>query len=95
MENDKIKASHILVMHKESKDSRSDISKDKAKKSIYSLPEITGNKIKDYNIISCPGCYPTSILLPLIPLMKNNTCNSTSIVMNNGYVSIWQQQYYE
>ena len=37
MENDKIKASHILVMHKESKDSRSDISKDKAKKSIYSI----------------------------------------------------------
>ena len=32
MENDKIKASHILVMHEESKDSRSDISKDKAKK---------------------------------------------------------------
>ena len=31
MENDKIKASHIL-MHNESKDSRSDISKDKAKK---------------------------------------------------------------
>tara|TARA_Y100000991_G_C21755290_1_gene256427 strand:- start:43 stop:369 length:327 start_codon:yes stop_codon:yes gene_type:complete len=37
MENDKIKASHILVMHEESKDSRSDISKDKAKKSIYSI----------------------------------------------------------
>ena len=35
------------------------------KKSIYSLPEITGKKIKDYNIIACPGCYPTSILLPL------------------------------
>ena len=40
------------------------------KKSIYSLPEINGDKIKDYKIISCPGCYPTSILLPLIPLIK-------------------------
>ena len=40
------------------------------KKSIYSLPEITGSKIKNYNIIACPGCYPTSVLLPLIPLIK-------------------------
>ena len=36
------------------------------KKSIYALPEITGKKIKNFNIIGCPGCYPTSILLPLI-----------------------------
>ena len=36
------------------------------KKSIYSLPEISEKKIKNYNIISCPGCYPTSILLPSI-----------------------------
>ena len=34
MTKDKIKASHILVMHNESKDSRSDITKAKAKKSI-------------------------------------------------------------
>ena len=40
------------------------------KKSIYALPEVTGNKIKKFNIISCPGCYPTSILLPLVPLVK-------------------------
>ena len=33
------------------------------KKSIYLLPEINRSEIKKYNIISCPGCYPTSILL--------------------------------
>ena len=38
------------------------------KNSIYSLPEIYKDKIKKFNIISCPGCYPTSILLTLIPL---------------------------
>ena len=42
------------------------------KKSIYLLPEINRKEIKKYNIISCPGCYPTSILLPLIPLFKKN-----------------------
>ena len=34
MTKDKIKASHILVMHNESRDSRSDITREKAKKSI-------------------------------------------------------------
>ncbi len=40
------------------------------KKSIYSLPEINKKSLKKFNIIGCPGCYPTSILLPLIPLIK-------------------------
>ena len=44
----------------------------KIKESIYAVPELSSNKIKKFNIISCPGCYPTSILLPLIPLIKKN-----------------------
>jgi len=39
-------------------------------KSIYAITEFSRNKINNQNIISCPGCYPTSILLPLIPLIK-------------------------
>ena len=39
-------------------------------KSIYALPEIVKKKTKEYKIIACPGCYPTSILLPLLPLLK-------------------------
>ena len=60
---------------------------DKIKKSIYSLPEITRNKIKDYNIISCPGCYPTSVLIPLIPLLKKNLIKSNNIIIDSksGY----------
>ena len=57
------------------------------KKSIYSLPEISGNKLKDYQIIGCPGCYPTSILLPLIPLMKKNFIKENNIIIDSksGY----------
>ena len=57
------------------------------KKSIYSLPEITQDKIKNYNIISCPGCYPTSILLPLIPLIKKKLINCNNIIIDSksGY----------
>ena len=57
------------------------------KKSIYSLPEINGKKVKDYNIIGCPGCYPTSILLPLIPLIEKNHIKINNIVIDSksGY----------
>ncbi|MDC3173825.1 N-acetyl-gamma-glutamyl-phosphate reductase [Candidatus Pelagibacter sp.] len=56
-------------------------------KSLYSLPEINGEDIKDYQIISCPGCYPTSILLPLIPLIKKRLIKTKNIVIDSksGY----------
>ena len=61
--------------------------KDNIKKSIYALPEISGKKVKEFNIIACPGCYPTSILLPLIPLIKKNCIKTTSIIIDSksGY----------
>ncbi len=57
------------------------------KKSIYSLPEISKHEVKKFNIISCPGCYPTSILLPLIPLVEKKLINlqNISIDSKSGY----------
>ena len=57
------------------------------KKSIYLLPEINRKEIKKYNIISCPGCYPTSILLPLFPLFKKNLIKLNNIIIDSksGY----------
>ncbi len=57
------------------------------KNSIYSLPEINRKELKKYNIISCPGCYPTSILLPLIPLFNKNFINLKNIIIDSksGY----------
>ena len=57
------------------------------KKSIYALPEISKNKVKNFNIIGCPGCYPTSILLPLIPLVEKKTINTQNIIIDSksGY----------
>ncbi len=57
------------------------------KKSIYSLPEINKKELKKYNIISSPGCYPTSILLPLIPLFKKNLVNVKNVIIDSksGY----------
>ena len=59
----------------------------KINKSIYALPEIVGKKVKKFEIIGCPGCYPTSILLPLIPLIKKKSINIKNIIADSksGY----------
>ena len=57
------------------------------KDSIYSLPELKKNQLKNQKIISSPGCYPTSILLPLAPLIQNNLISNKNIVIDSksGY----------
>ncbi|MBL9117981.1 MAG: N-acetyl-gamma-glutamyl-phosphate reductase [Verrucomicrobiaceae bacterium] len=37
---------------------------------VYALPEVRASEIAGARLIACPGCYPTSILVPLIPLLK-------------------------
>ena len=62
-------------------------SKENIKKSIYSIPELAKKNVKNYKIISCPGCYPTSILLPLTPLIKKKLIDSKNIIIDSksGY----------
>jgi N-acetyl-gamma-glutamyl-phosphate reductase len=76
------KASNYLKWYKQKHRSVKNI-----KNSIYALPEITGNEVKKFNIIACPGCYPTSILLPLIPLIKNDLIKTENIIIDSksGY----------
>ena len=56
-------------------------------KSIYSLTEIVKTKILSKRIIANPGCYPTSIQIPLIPLIKKNLIVSKNIIIDakSGY----------
>ena len=63
------------------------LAKNNISKSVYALPEISNIKIKNHKIIACPGCYPTSILLPLIPLLKSNLILEKNIVIDSksGY----------
>ncbi len=57
------------------------------KRSVYALPEIYKKTIKKYKIISCPGCYPTSVLIPLVPLIKKNLISLKNIIIDSksGY----------
>jgi N-acetyl-gamma-glutamyl-phosphate reductase len=53
------------------------------KKSVYGLPEIYRQQIKKSPLIASPGCYPTSILLPLIPLLKAGLIKPTGIIADS------------
>ncbi len=57
------------------------------KKSIYSIPEFAKKNIHKYRIIANPGCYPTSIQIPLIPLVKKNLININNLTIDSksGY----------
>lgn len=50
---------------------------------IYGLPETYRDKISDTKLVACPGCYPTSILLPLLPLVREKVVNLASIVVTS------------
>ncbi|MDW8464874.1 MAG: N-acetyl-gamma-glutamyl-phosphate reductase [Chloroherpetonaceae bacterium] len=39
-------------------------------KAIYGLTELNRAAIKNATLLANPGCYPTSIILPLVPLLK-------------------------
>ncbi len=61
--------------------------KDLIKDSLYSMPELNNQKIDKFRIISNPGCYPTSIQLPLVPLFKRNLLKTNNITIDSksGY----------
>ena len=57
------------------------------KKSIYAISEFKRNIIHEYRVISCPGCYPTSAQIPLIPLVQKKMLNIKKIIIDSksGY----------
>jgi len=57
------------------------------KEFVYGLAEINFDLIQKTNNVSVPGCYPTSILVPLIPLLLNNIIKSDNIIIDSksGY----------
>lgn len=51
--------------------------------SVYGLCEIYREKIKDAKIVANPGCYVTSISLPLIPLLKKKLIKKEGIIADS------------
>lgn len=51
-------------------------------KSVYGLPEIKKDEIKNATLVANPGCYPTSVLLPLLPLLKEGLVDPDQIIVD-------------
>lgn len=50
----------------------------------YGLPEIRRESIRGKKLVANPGCYPTSIILGLAPLLKNNMIDLKSIIADSA-----------
>jgi N-acetyl-gamma-glutamyl-phosphate reductase len=50
---------------------------------VYGLPEIYGDDIREASLIGNPGCYPTSVLLPLLPLVKESFLDLDNLVADS------------
>jgi N-acetyl-gamma-glutamyl-phosphate reductase len=52
-------------------------------KAVYGMPEIHRDAIRGAQLIASPGCYPTSILLPLIPLLRAGLIQAQGIIADS------------
>ncbi len=59
------------------------IARDLQAKAVYGLTEINREHIINSNLVACPGCYPTSILLPILPLVEAWAINKNNIISDS------------
>ncbi|MFH1411759.1 MAG: N-acetyl-gamma-glutamyl-phosphate reductase [Candidatus Omnitrophota bacterium] len=52
-------------------------------KGVYGLPEINRDSIKKALLIANPGCYPTSVILALLPVIKNAAGKKAKIIADS------------
>lgn len=52
-------------------------------KAVYGLPEFYADAIRQTLLVASPGCYPTSILLPLIPLLRDGVIQADGIIADS------------
>ncbi|GAB4824463.1 hypothetical protein Ancab_007349 [Ancistrocladus abbreviatus] len=56
---------------------------DLQKEAVYGLTEILREDIQKARLVANPGCYPTSIQIPLVPLIKANLIELTNIIIDS------------
>jgi len=47
---------------------------------VYGLPEMNREQIRSARLVANPGCYPTSVILALLPLLANQRIDPGSII---------------
>lgn len=49
----------------------------------YGLPELFREQIRGADLVANPGCYPTSAILPLVPLIKKGFVEPSDIIIDS------------
>lgn len=49
---------------------------------VYGLPELYRDALRGAGLVACPGCYPTSALLPLVPFLRRGLVETAGIVVD-------------
>ena len=49
---------------------------------VYGLTELYRNEITAARLVACPGCYPTAVLLALVPLVKAGLIDARDLVID-------------
>ena len=52
-------------------------------KTVYGLPEFFADEIAEADVVANPGCYPTSAILPLAPLVREGLIDSKDIIVDS------------
>jgi len=52
-------------------------------KAVFGSPELYFDKIKEANLIANPGCFPTSAILGLAPLLEDNLIETDRIIIDS------------
>ena len=52
-------------------------------KAVYGLPELHREAIRKTSLVACPGCYPTSMIMPLVPLLRAGCIDPDSICISS------------
>ncbi|MCB1230484.1 MAG: N-acetyl-gamma-glutamyl-phosphate reductase [Verrucomicrobiae bacterium] len=53
------------------------------KEAVYGLPEFYAEQIRQARLVASPGCYPTSILVPTLPLVSAGLIDPATIMVSS------------
>lgn len=51
---------------------------------VYGLPELNREQIRGAQLVACPGCYPTSIILACLPLLEAGVIDVQSLIASSA-----------
>jgi N-acetyl-gamma-glutamyl-phosphate reductase len=68
----------------EFEDGGASAAEDLTKKAVYGLPELNGDRVADAELVANPGCYATSVILALAPLLRSGVVDRSHGIISDS-----------